>query len=146
MKKVVYFAVLILVIQQRVINGNKCGTEDCLIGKDLESEFSFGSHVARMLYQVGNSVTGQTGNNNNAAVKCPQSQSYRSCLPSKNGGDPNKRCELPFGSHVAGMLYDVSLYRNTGNRNNPAISCPRGQEYSSCLPSPNVGGTGQRCD
>ncbi|RDX89349.1 hypothetical protein CR513_28924, partial [Mucuna pruriens] len=93
MKKGVLFAVLILLIHYKVVNGNKCATEDCLIGNHLESEFSFASHVARMLYDVGNSQTGQTGNSNNAAVKCPQSGSYRSCLPSQNGGGSNSNCD-----------------------------------------------------
>ncbi|RDX89347.1 hypothetical protein CR513_28922, partial [Mucuna pruriens] len=93
MKKGILFAVLILLIHYRVVvNGNNCATEDCLIANHLESEFSFASHVARMLYDVGNSLTGQTGNSNNAAVKCPQGQGYRTCLPSQNGGGPNSRC------------------------------------------------------
>ncbi|RDX89348.1 hypothetical protein CR513_28923, partial [Mucuna pruriens] len=93
MKKGILFAVLILLIHYRVVvNGNNCATEDCLIGNHLESEFSFASHVARMLYDVGKSVTGQTGNSNNAAVKCP-GQPYRTCLPSQNGGGPNSRCD-----------------------------------------------------
>jgi len=58
----------------------------------LESEFSFGSHAARMLYDVSKSKSGKTGNQNNQAVDCPQTAPYRSCLPSKNGGGPNKNC------------------------------------------------------
>ncbi|KAK7316283.1 hypothetical protein VNO77_35208 [Canavalia gladiata] len=79
----------------KVVNGNHnggCGGGDCLINMDLESEFSFGSHVARMLYDVSQSVTGRTGNNNGASVNCPQSQGYRNCLPSQNGGGPRQRC------------------------------------------------------
>ncbi|KAL9323540.1 hypothetical protein ACSQ67_008397 [Phaseolus vulgaris] len=55
------------------------------ISSEVESEFLFGSHVARMLYDVSQSVSGQTGNSNNQAVDCPQSNGYRSCLPSQNG-------------------------------------------------------------
>ena len=45
-----------------------------------------------MLYDVSQSVSGQTGNSNNAAVNCPESNGYRSCLPSQNGGGPNQNC------------------------------------------------------
>ncbi|XP_027359143.1 uncharacterized protein LOC113867845 [Abrus precatorius] len=80
----------------KMVNGNSkgCvgGTEDCLVDIDLESEFSFGSHVARMLYDVSQSTTGRTGNRNGASVNCPQTQNYRSCLPSPNGGGPRQRC------------------------------------------------------
>ena len=62
------------------------------ISSEVESEFLFGSHVARMLYDVSQSVSGQTGNSNNQAVDCPQSNGYRSCLPSQNGGGANKNC------------------------------------------------------
>nr|KYP46655.1 hypothetical protein KK1_031752 [Cajanus cajan] len=95
MKKSLFFVFLILVIHDKVImviNANNCVTEDCLIGNDMDSEFSFGSHVARMLYDVSQSVNGQTGNQNNKAVDCPPTQNYRSCLPPKNKGGPNKRC------------------------------------------------------
>ncbi|TKY50170.1 hypothetical protein E2542_SST27626 [Spatholobus suberectus] len=92
MKKGLSFALLIILIHYEVAKGANCVTEDCLIGNDLESEFSFGSHVARMLYDVSQSVTGKTGNGNNQAVNCPQSRGYRSCLPSQNGGGPNNRC------------------------------------------------------
>ncbi|KAL2335427.1 hypothetical protein Fmac_016640 [Flemingia macrophylla] len=92
MKKGLLLAFVILMAA--VVNGHKnCMTEDCLIGNnDLDSEFSFGSHVARMLYDVSQSVSGKTGNQNNQAVNCGQSSNYRSCLPSQNGGGPNSRC------------------------------------------------------
>ncbi|KAG4911741.1 hypothetical protein JHK87_052255 [Glycine soja] len=96
MNKGLSFVLLILLIHyNNVVNANNknCVTEDCLIGNnDLESEFYFGSHVARMLYDVSQSVSGQTGNSNNKAVNCPQSNGYRTCLPSKNGGGPNQSC------------------------------------------------------
>ena len=97
MKKGFSLVLLILLIQyNNVVNANNnknCVTEDCLIGnKDLESEFYFGSHVARMLYDVSQSVSGKTGNKNNKAVNCPNKQGYRSCVPSKNGGGPKQSC------------------------------------------------------
>ncbi|XP_020235738.1 uncharacterized protein LOC109815425 [Cajanus cajan] len=101
MKKGLLLAFLVLVmIHDKLMmvnaNSNKCVTEDCLIGNhmemEMESEFWFGSHVARMLYDVSQSVNGQTGNRNNKAVNCPTSQNYRGCLPSQNGGGPNNRC------------------------------------------------------
>ncbi|KAK7371529.1 hypothetical protein VNO78_36408 [Psophocarpus tetragonolobus] len=92
MKKGLSFVLLILLIHYNVVKGKNCDTEDCLIGYDLDSEFSFGSHVARMLYDVSQSVSGKTGNSNNQAVNCPQSNNYRSCLPSQNGGGPNQNC------------------------------------------------------
>ncbi|KAK7370176.1 hypothetical protein VNO78_33768 [Psophocarpus tetragonolobus] len=67
-------------------------------GNDLESEFSFGSHVARMLYDVSQSMSGKTGNAENKAVRCPEKKNYRSCLPDPNGkgprpcGDYNRGC------------------------------------------------------
>nr|ACU15723.1 unknown [Glycine max] len=96
MKKGLSFVLLLIlvIIHYKVANANNnnCVTEDCLIGHSLESEFSFGSHVARMLYDVSQSVSGQTGNSNNAAVNCPESNGYRSCLSSQNGGGPNQNC------------------------------------------------------
>ena len=86
---------MIILIHYKVVNANynkECDTENCLIGNDLESEFSFGSRVARMLYDVSQSVSGKTGNSNNKAVNCTQTKDYRSCLPPKNGGGPNQRC------------------------------------------------------
>ncbi|XP_061366521.1 uncharacterized protein LOC133309735 [Gastrolobium bilobum] len=83
----------------KVVNGNHhkgcvggAAVEDCLIGKDLESEFSLGSHTARMLYDFSQSVTGRSGNSNGGSVNCPQSRGYRSCLPSQNGGGPRQQC------------------------------------------------------
>jgi len=45
-----------------------------------------------MLYDVSQSQSGKTGNKNNKAVDCPIIKGYRSCVPSKNGGGPNKNC------------------------------------------------------
>ncbi|KAK7365023.1 hypothetical protein VNO80_13774 [Phaseolus coccineus] len=84
---------LILLIHHNLVNATNCVTEDCVIGNDLESEFSFGFHTSRMLYDVSLSVQGYTGNRNYQAVNCPKAQAYRSCLPSQNGGGPNKNCD-----------------------------------------------------
>ncbi|XP_022640515.1 uncharacterized protein LOC111242278 [Vigna radiata var. radiata] len=92
MKKGFSLVLLILLIHHNLLNADNCVTEDCLIANDFESEFSFPSHAARMLYDVSQSVSGKTGNGNNKAVNCPQKQGYRSCIPSKNGGGPNKNC------------------------------------------------------
>ncbi|KAG4914696.1 hypothetical protein JHK87_052253 [Glycine soja] len=83
MKKGLLIVLLIIQIHYNVVvNGN-----------ELESEFSFDSHVARMLYDVSLSVSGKTGNRYNKAVRCPQSKGYRSCLPSRNGRrGPRQRC------------------------------------------------------
>ncbi|KAG4914699.1 hypothetical protein JHK87_052256 [Glycine soja] len=71
MKKVLSFELLLIlvIIHNKVINANNnnnCVTKDYLTGDDFESEFLFGSHVARMLYDVSKFVFGQTGNSNNA--------------------------------------------------------------------------------
>nr|KYP46656.1 hypothetical protein KK1_031753 [Cajanus cajan] len=87
MKKGLSFVLLIILIHYYLI-----GTENCLIGNDLESEFSFGSHVDNILYDVSQSGIGNIANRNKIAVNCPSGASYRSCLPSKNGGGPNNRC------------------------------------------------------
>ncbi|KAJ1381956.1 hypothetical protein SESBI_44690 [Sesbania bispinosa] len=94
MKKGLSLAFLIILIHLHLCRATVkgCTSEDCLIGSNLESEFSLSSHAARMLYDVSTSQTGRTGNRNGAAVSCGQSQSSRSCLPSKNGGGPNQRC------------------------------------------------------
>ena len=81
MKKVLSFELLLIlvIIHNKVINANNnnnCVTKDYLTGDDFESEFLFGSHVARMLYDVSKFVFGQTGNSNNAVVNCPQSNGY----------------------------------------------------------------------
>ncbi|MED6137336.1 hypothetical protein PIB30_064067 [Stylosanthes scabra] len=73
--------------------GSYCGSGvDCLIGSDLESEFSLSSHAARMLYDVSQSQTGKTSNRNGPSVNCPKKRGYRSCLPSQNGGGPRQNC------------------------------------------------------
>ncbi|MED6180121.1 hypothetical protein PIB30_007278 [Stylosanthes scabra] len=72
--------------------GSYCGGGDCLIGSDLESEFSLSSHAARMLYDVSQSQTGRSSNRNGPSVNCPQNRGYRSCLPSQNGGGPRQNC------------------------------------------------------
>ncbi|KAL1291625.1 hypothetical protein HN51_060163 [Arachis hypogaea] len=73
--------------------GNYCeGGDDCLIGADLESEFSMSSHAARMLYDVSQSTTGKTSNRNGPSVDCPRKQGYRTCLPSRNGRGSNQNC------------------------------------------------------
>ncbi|KAK7381234.1 hypothetical protein VNO78_33765 [Psophocarpus tetragonolobus] len=93
MKKGLSFVLVILLIHFHAsIAATWKEVNDNLVTYDLESEFSFGSHVARMLYDVSQSVSGKTGNSNNQAVNCPQSNNYRSCLPSQNGGGPNQRC------------------------------------------------------
>ncbi|KAJ1381955.1 hypothetical protein SESBI_44689 [Sesbania bispinosa] len=94
MKKGLSLALLIILIHLHLSKAivKDCASEDCLIGYDLESEFSLSSHAARMLYDVSTSKAGKTGNKNGAAVNCRQSKGYRSCLPSRNGGGPNQRC------------------------------------------------------
>ncbi|KAG4926545.1 hypothetical protein JHK85_053031 [Glycine max] len=87
MKKVLSFELLLIlvIIHNKVINANNnnnCVTKDYLTGDDFESEFLFGSHVARMLYDVSKFVFGQTGNSNNAVVNCPQSNGYFVPIPS----------------------------------------------------------------
>ncbi|KAK7370177.1 hypothetical protein VNO78_38026 [Psophocarpus tetragonolobus] len=89
MKKGLLFVLLITLIHYNVVNGNH---NNVVIGNEFESEFSFGSHVARMLYDVSLSVCGKTGNQFNHAVLCPERFSYRSCLPDPNGGGPRQRC------------------------------------------------------
>ncbi|KAK4280305.1 hypothetical protein QN277_011944 [Acacia crassicarpa] len=69
----------------------ECGSADCLIGDEVD-EFQMNSHVARMLFDVSNSITGRTPNRNQASVNCPQKQGYRTCLPSANGGAPKQKC------------------------------------------------------
>lgn len=82
MKKGLLIVLLIIQIHYNVVvNGN-----------ELESEFSFDSHVARMLYDVSVSVCGKTGNSYNKAVRCPQTLNYRSCLPSRNGRRGPRQC------------------------------------------------------
>ncbi|ESW23338.1 hypothetical protein PHAVU_004G038400 [Phaseolus vulgaris] len=92
MMKGLSLVLLILLIHHNLVNATNCLTEDCLIGNDLESEFLFVSHTSRMLYDVSQSQSGKTGNKNNKAVDCPIIKGYRSCVPSKNGGGPNKNC------------------------------------------------------
>lgn len=98
MKKGLTLAFLIIVIHLHLIKATSswdlkgCNSEDCLIGYDLESEFSMSSHAARMLYDVSQSQTGRTGNSNGAAVNCQQKKGYRSCLPSANGSGSRQRC------------------------------------------------------
>ena len=75
-------------------NGVCGGGVDCIIGSnfDLEAEFPMESRVARMLFDIGQSITSRYGNQNQASVSCPQTQSYRSCLPPPNGGAPIQQC------------------------------------------------------
>lgn len=70
------------------------GAGDCVIGGDFdtEAEFPVETRVARMLYDLSQSTTLKTGNKNQASVNCPQSQGYRSCLPSSNGGSTRQQC------------------------------------------------------
>ncbi|CAJ1947148.1 unnamed protein product [Sphenostylis stenocarpa] len=89
--KGLYFMLVIIVINFHLSMATPWKEIDS-ISNDLESEFSFSSHVARMLYDVSQSLVGQTGNSDNQAVDCPQTDGYRSCLPSQNGGGPNKNC------------------------------------------------------
>ncbi|ESW23337.1 hypothetical protein PHAVU_004G038300 [Phaseolus vulgaris] len=81
--------VMIVIHSYYVVNAKYEG----FIGNNLESEFSFDSHVSRMLYDVSLSVCGKTGNRNNKAVFCPELLGYRSCLPDANGGGPIQRCD-----------------------------------------------------
>ncbi|KAJ1382327.1 hypothetical protein SESBI_44331 [Sesbania bispinosa] len=94
MKKGLSLALLIILIHLHLSKAivKDCTSEDCLIGYDMESEFSLSSHAARMLYDVSRSNTGRTGNRNGAAVNCGQSRSSRSCLPSRNGGGRRQKC------------------------------------------------------
>ncbi|KAL2335428.1 hypothetical protein Fmac_016641 [Flemingia macrophylla] len=93
MKKGLSFVLLIILIHYyKVVKGN-CGTKNLIIGDDdSESEFSFGSYVPIMLYDISKSGIGYTANRNNAAVQCPSGTAYSSCLPSANEGGPNNRC------------------------------------------------------
>ncbi|KAK8470024.1 hypothetical protein PHAVU_004G038501 [Phaseolus vulgaris] len=52
MMKGLSLVLLILLIHHNLVNATNCLTEDCLIGNALETEFSFGSHTSRMLYDV----------------------------------------------------------------------------------------------
>ncbi|CAJ1947142.1 unnamed protein product [Sphenostylis stenocarpa] len=89
MQKGLYLVlVMILIHSYDVVNANFEG----FIGNNMEPEFSFDSHVTRMLYDVSLSVCGKTGNSNNKAILCPELLSYRSCLPDPNGGGPRQRC------------------------------------------------------
>lgn len=98
MKKGIFLLFLIVLFQFNLSKSSSlkvkgCTSEDCLINNDFDSEeFSFSSHVARMLYEGSQSQTGKTANNNAASVKCPTNQGYRSCLPTATGGTPNYRC------------------------------------------------------
>ncbi|BAU01369.1 hypothetical protein LR48_Vigan10g241300 [Vigna angularis] len=89
MKKGLWMVLVMIVIHSYyVVNANYEG----FIGNNSESEFSFDSHVNRMLYDVSLSLCGKTGNSNNKAVLCPEFLSYRSCLPEPNGGGPRRFC------------------------------------------------------
>ncbi|KAK7271845.1 hypothetical protein RJT34_28079 [Clitoria ternatea] len=93
MKKGLWIAIFMILIHLHLSKATTTwNNNDNLVGTDLESEFFFVSHGARMLYDVSQSLTGKTGNSNGAAVNCPQSQGYRSCLPSQNGSGPRQRC------------------------------------------------------
>ncbi|XP_028758735.1 uncharacterized protein LOC114717708 [Neltuma alba] len=72
----------------------ECGSGDCLIGDEVDvvAEFQMNSHAARMLYDVSRSITGRTPNREQASVDCPQTQGYRTCLPTANGGAPRQKC------------------------------------------------------
>lgn len=90
--KGLYLVLVMTVIQFHLSMGTPWKEMESM-SSDVESEFLFGSHVARMLYDVSQSTSGRTGNSNNQAVNCPQSNGYRSCLPSQNGGGANKNCD-----------------------------------------------------
>ncbi|QCD92727.1 hypothetical protein DEO72_LG5g797 [Vigna unguiculata] len=89
MKGLSMVLVMILIHSYYVVNAKY---EGFIGNNNSESEFSFDSHVNRMLYDVSLSVCGKTGNNNNKAVFCPELFSYRSCLPEPNGGGPRRFC------------------------------------------------------
>ncbi|KAG4958669.1 hypothetical protein JHK87_035302 [Glycine soja] len=89
MKGLLIVLLFILIHYKVVVNGNY---NNVVIGNELETEFSFGSHVARMLYDLSVSVCGKTGNSYNKAVRCPQTLNYRSCLPSRNGRRGPRQC------------------------------------------------------
>ncbi|XVF71244.1 hypothetical protein PTKIN_Ptkin12aG0020900 [Pterospermum kingtungense] len=61
------------------------------VGDDNELEFLMDSHSSRILQSSG-TVTGNTGNPNQAAANCGRNNAYDSCLPNPNSPVVPQNC------------------------------------------------------
>ncbi|KAK4280306.1 hypothetical protein QN277_011945 [Acacia crassicarpa] len=68
------------------------GSANCIILDDDVAELQMNSHAVRMLFDIKNSVTGNSGNPNGPGVNCPPKTTYTSCVGPPGGSGTAQPC------------------------------------------------------